>query len=391
MIHLISFSLKRRFKNKMTLMLVIILSVVMLFAGFSDLFVEALMPELFDPIKVKVNLDLPKLFESNNKIEIDESATTEIVLTNNVYEIRTRYPLNLDDEIIIHQAINHYHMNKQLLHSTIEEMNVIEQFQDIQIETIITDETSQSDHGILFVLITAIYFMMIGFAAMIAQEIVGEKTTKVLEVIAMAVGLKVHYYSKIVIGWLSVLLQVLMSGVIIAIVMGMRYLYDDGVGLLAFLNKANVISIDQKTFTELVKLAFDNKDLLGLLLISLAFLFIGILFIQMILVVLTIHVQTLEEAGSIQSPFYIVLLILYYVCMFLNNPDSMTKGFGLILSFIPVASMIFMPSRILMYSPSNMAIVVSLIVSLISLIILIRWGEKRYVSSVLDYTKPVKN
>lgn len=391
MIHLISFSLKRRFKNKMTLMLVIILSVVMLFAGFSDLFVEALMPELFDPIKVKVNLDLPKLFESNNKIEIDESATTEIVLTNNVYEIRTRYPLNLDDEIIIHQAINHYHMNKQLLHSTIEEMNVIEQFQDIQIETIITDETSQSDHGILFVLITAIYFMMIGFAAMIAQEIVGEKTTKVLEVIAMAVGLKVHYYSKIVIGWLSVLLQVLMSGVIIAVVMGMRYLYDDGVGLLAFLNKANVISIDQKTFTELVKLAFDNKDLLGLLLISLAFLFIGILFIQMILVVLTIHVQTLEEAGSIQSPFYIVLLILYYVCMFLNNPDSMTKGFGLILSFIPVASMIFMPSRILMYSPSNMAIVVSLIVSLISLIILIRWGEKRYVSSVLDYTKPVKN
>lgn len=372
-------------------MLVIILSVVMLFAGFSDLFVEALMPELFDPIKVKVNLDLPKLFESNNKIEIDESATTEIVLTNNVYEIRTRYPLNLDDEIIIHQAINHYHMNKQLLHSTIEEMNVIEQFQDIQIETIITDETSQSDHGILFVLITAIYFMMIGFAAMIAQEIVGEKTTKVLEVIAMAVGLKVHYYSKIVIGWLSVLLQVLMSGVIIAIVMSMRYLYDDGVGLLAFLNKANVISIDQKTFTELVKLAFDNKDLLGLLLISLAFLFIGILFIQMILVVLTIHVQTLEEAGSIQSPFYIVLLILYYVCMFLNNPDSMTKGFGLILSFIPVASMIFMPSRILMYSPSNMAIVVSLIVSLISLIILIRWGEKRYVSSVLDYTKPVKN
>ena len=105
----------------------------------------------------------------------------------------------------------------------------------------------------------------------------------------------------------------------------------------------------------------------------------------MTLVLLTTSVQTIEEAGSIQSPFYIVLLVLYYVCMFLNNPESMTNGLGYLFSFVPVLSMIFMPSRLLIYAPGTLEVIVSFVCSLMALIVLIKWGEKRYVETVLDF------
>ena len=129
---------------------------------------------------------------------------------------------------------------------------------------------------------------------------------------------------------------------------------------------------------------FDNQEMIQLLLLSLVFF---------------VHWNPLysddtcpfddfsadEEAGSIQSPFYIVLLVLYYVCMFLNNPESMTKGLGYLFSFVPVLSMIFMPSRLLIYAPGTLEVIVSFVCSLMALIVLIKWGEKRYVETVLDF------
>ena len=77
------------------------------------------------------------------------------------------------------------------------------------------------------------------------------------------------------------------------------------------------MTIEQESISEMVKMIFDNQEMIQLLLLSLVFLFIGILFIQMTLVLLTTSVQTIEEAGSIQSPFYIVLLVLYMCVCFL--------------------------------------------------------------------------
>lgn len=386
MIHLILFSLKRRFKNKMTMILVLILSVIFLLVGFSDKIVTFFVPDIMEPLKVEAQLFYEELLVESDSIEIVENHEVKIVEINDGFKIYSPQEISLDQRVIIDEFIHDYHLNVVLLSASEESLETVERINTINIETIIENENQQNNHEFLFVFITSIYFMMIGFAALIAQEIVGEKTTNILELIGIAIGLKTHYYSKIIIGWLAVFVQIMMGIILAGAVVLIRYLFDDGKGLLVFMNELNLIQMEFTSISEIVKYVLNHQEIVGLLLVSLGFLFMGILFIQMILVLLTTRVHTLEEAASIQSPFYIVLLIMYYVAMFLNNPDSMSGGLGYFLSFVPVTNMIFMPSRILIYNPSTFEILLSFILTLGSLVWLIKWGEKRYVETLLDFS-----
>lgn len=387
MIHLIGFSLSRRFKNKMTFFLIIVLLIICLFIGFCDILIEGMKPDLFDPLKIALNVRNTELFELGEDLVIKEKAQIQISEKDDGYEILTQHELALEEELVLFTAIETYHRNIKSHELNEEVLILVNEMSYPRIDVTVESENTNRDHDMLFVFITGIYFMMIGFAALIAQEIVAEKTTNILELIGISISLKTHYYSKIVIGWLSVLLQIVMGLCLAGIVVVVRFLYDDGKGLIAFFKKLNLMTIEQESISEMVKMIFDNQEMIQLLLLSLVFLFIGILFIQMTLVLLTTSVQTIEEAGSIQSPFYIVLLVLYYVCMFLNNPESMTKGLGYLFSFVPVLSMIFMPSRLLIYAPGTLEVIVSFVCSLMALIVLIKWGEKRYVETVLDFSK----
>lgn len=390
--HLIGFSLKRRFANKFTAFIGVVLLVVFLIVGFSDKILKFFKPNLFEPVQISVKVDDVSLFESilDEGFSVSETSEISVIESDGSYEINSDVPVSLSEELILKEQIVRYHSEKVLRESGPKALHLVDAISNPLIEMNVLEESTNREHDMLFVIITAVYFMMIGFAAMIAQEIVGEKTTNILELIGISISLKVHYYSKIIIGWLSVFLQVVFAGGLFMLVTLLRYLVDDGKGLFKFLNQLGLLNIEAESISELIKMMRNQKEILGLFLISLAFLFIGILFIQMILVLMTTRVHTMEEASSIQSPFYIVLLILYYVAMFLNNQQSMTEGLGYLLSFFPVTSMIFMPSRLLIYHPPTVEVIVALCISLVCLLVLIKIGEKEYCEHVLDTSKKNK-
>jgi len=106
------------------------------------------------------------------------------------------------------------------------------------------------------------------------------------------------------------------------------------------------LALPEFEFELLLKLFdFRIQDLqrLGL---ALVFMLVGIFIVQLLILVLASQVKNAEEAAAIQGPFYLVLLLIYYLSLSIQSPASLSHGLGYQLSFVPVLSMLMMPIRI---------------------------------------------
>lgn len=384
MINLVLFSLKRRFVNKTNKVLLILLVCLSVFGLFFDQIVEFFSSDDQTTLIRLENIDENQFLLNALHIEVDESSSLSISRVDNNFLIESESILSDIEKIELESLIYPYYQAQ--LDPSIQEVLINYRHPEIEYKTT-TQENYQQKHDNLFMVITMIYFMMIGFAGMLAQEVVAEKTSNILEMIGTSVSLKTHYYSKIIIGWLSILGQFVFVGSVFVGVLLLRVLFDNGRGLLQLLAKYNFIDARYTTITSMIKQFLSNTSSITDLLISLVFLFIGILIIQLILVVVSTGVSSVEEAGALQNPFYIGLLFMYYGAMILNNSSSMTSGWGFFLSFLPVFSMIFMPSRIMIYPVSNFQILFALIINFFVLMFVIKRGEKIYINNVLNFSR----
>ena len=384
MIHLILFSLKRRFLNKTNKVLFILLICLFSFGFFFDVILDFFVSEDAQLAIRLENIDEVSFINNSNEIIVNDDSKI-IVSKNEVgFNIKSESILSDSDKIKIETLIYPYYQSSLDTHV----QEVLENYRhpEIVYETV-KQENYQQKHDNLFVVITMIYFMMIGFAGMLAQEVVAEKTSNILEMIGTSVSLKTHYYSKIIIGWLSIMGQFVFVGSVGIMVAFLRVIYDNGTGLLSLLNEHGFLDNEARTITQLIRMFLNKGSSLGDLLISLIFLFIGILIVQLILVVISTKVTSVEEAGALQNPFYIGLLFMYYGAMILNNPSSMSHGWGFVLSFVPVFSMIFMPVRIMIYPVPSFQMLFSLVLNLIVLGFVIKSGEEIYVRNVLNFSR----
>ncbi len=385
--HLLKFTLTRRFLNKMMLYFLAIISVLTALGVFVDKVVLFFNPSIGETITINlVNMDQQLFVESSTYgYQFDEFARIRLEKRQEDFLITS--PDQVDDMVLqqLQESIHQYHYQEQFNQLEPEEQTKFYQIQSVNIiedfERI--DDTTQKHH-LAFYGITSIYFMMIGFASMIAQEIIAEKKANILELIGTSVSLKVHYYSKILSGWLSVLMQIGLIGSIVGLGLLLRMAFDNGVGWLQFMQDIGLLMTPISSFSDVFTLLNGQGFLLIKIVVSLVYLFLGILTLQIFLVRLVLRVDTLEEASTIQSPVYIVLLLLYYGAMFLNNPTSMQGGLALILSFFPFFSMIFMPARILMYPVGFVQIFFSLSLSVGFFVLILLNTEKFYRAHILE-------
>ncbi len=385
--HLLKFTLTRRFLNKMMLYFLAIISVLTALGVFVDKVVLFFNPSIGETITINlVNMDQQLFVESSTYgYQFDEFARIRLEKRQEDFLITS--PDQVDDMVLqqLQESIHQYHYQEQFKQLELEEQTKFYQIQSVNIiedfERI--DDTTQKHH-LAFYGITSIYFMMIGFASMIAQEIIAEKKANILELIGTSVSLKVHYYSKILSGWLSVLMQIGLIGSIVGLGLLLRMAFDNGVGWLQFMQDIGLLMTPISSFSDVFTLLNGQGFLLIKIVVSLVYLFLGILTLQIFLVRLVLRVDTLEEASTIQSPVYIVLLLLYYGAMFLNNPTSMQGGLALILSFFPFFSMIFMPARILMYPVGFVQIFFSLSLSVGFFVLILLSTEKFYRAHILE-------
>ena len=254
---------------------------------------------------------------------------------------------------------------------------------EINEKTLSKSVVSQDKLNMSMFLITGIYFAMISFSTMIANEVVYEKTSKVLELVLTSVSTKVHYFSKMIVAWLTVMIQIssIVFEVIVAVTV--RNIYDQGSGLLKILNKYSLIENNPLTFKEfIVNLGIDSS-LIYILFISLIYMLLGIVIVQMIMVCLSSYIKSIEESGAIQAPVYIIFLLVYYLALALNSPSKLNSGAGYYLSLSPIVSMLFMPMRLLLVQVSIYEILLGIILNLMVLTIFAYYGAKMYKHGIL--------
>ena len=397
--HLIAFSLKRRFNNKA----IIILNILMIILAGVGLFVDKVIlevnPKLFDPIVLYVDDDLYQkqvLFDIDTEkliIKLDDqkenSDQLRMKFDNDQWIVSSVYPLTADQTSAIYHIIQNYCQNTLMETIDHQQLTIVN---DALFPTMINDVSSSSEidatkQNLMFMIITSIYFMMLSYSSVIANEVVYEKTSKILELILTSVSAKTHFISKMLIGWLTIMIQTLLTGGIIALWILIRNSYDGGFGLLAFGNRIGILPMKFLSFSKLLSYLKIDGQMISAFMIALIFLVLGILFLQMIMVIVSSFVTSIEESSNVQAPCYLVLLVIYYFTLFVNNPYQMSEGIGYVLSFVPFFSMLFMPCRLLIQNVSAYEIVIALFMAITAIIFILDFGLYFYKQGILDNKK----
>lgn len=376
---LLKFAFKRRFLNKMTIILQVLFILIVCTVFYMDKISEFFNLDFHQPIEIKIENTLRKEIKNEDEwksqgfIFTNNSDSIEITKVNKVYQISNVQELSIQQRIYDLLLRNH----KRSLENE-NNLDWLEKYNTIHVEFIdskLDENTFKQQIIILF--LTSIYFMMLNFIAVNSNEIIMEKTSHMIPIILSSVKIRVHFLTKLIIGFCSVLFQIISSIGIVGLIGFLRYKLDQGQGLIRLILKFLPIQIDDFSITELFKLLDFKRSDFYLVLLGLLFILLGIFLIQICILILSSKVKTMEEAASIQGPFYLILLIIYYLALSLNTTHALSSGLGYILSFVPIFSMLIMPMRLLTSHVMPIELVVSILftIALISLIFIVLYPQ----------------
>ena len=390
---LVLFSLRNRFYNKATVVLNIILFFVISLLFSVDLIIKAGDPSFFEKPLLNISMEIRELFPNIEEklqkeytiIEQEDEEIRMLLLKNGHWQLQYHEEIeNLEVsrlEKILEETLTQYR-NSTL---SISFQNKYQPYFDnkVVVESMIESENTSDKEVSVFVIITSIYFMMLSYSAMIANEVVHEKTSRVLELILTSVSTRVHLLSKMIISWLTIIIQ---AGLVLgyfSLCASMRFLYDYGSGTMQFFSKVGLIPSEIKNFVFIFYYYPITQEMIHSLIWALLFLFTGILFVQLLLVILSSYVKSVEESASIQGPFYFFLLFVYYFVLSINNPTQLSTGIGFVGSFIPFFSMLLMPARLMMVKVLWIEKLISLLLAISALVLTVVKGEKYYKRGIL--------
>ena len=382
---LLKFALKRRFFNKLSLSLQALFILVV----FGLLYVDKLSAwiglDLHQPYQVAFSSNMDR-----DKIDVDlwmnqgfelvkDKADILIELNEEGYAVKGVNDVILKQRIqailLIQHKQNILKTSQENVHAWLEEYeNIHVHFEEIEVE-----QTSFKAQ-LALVFLTGLYFMLLNFIAVNSGEIIMEKTTHIMPLILSSVSTRVHFVSKLILGMFSVMFQIVSSILIIGLGLYLRFRDDRFRGLIQAASK--YLALPEFEFEILLKLFDFNIQDFQRLVLALVFMLVGIFIVQLLILVLASQVKNAEEAAAIQGPFYLVLLLIYYLSLSIQSPASLSHGLGYQLSFVPVLSMLMMPIRIFTQDLVFVEIFSSLTISFALIILLLSVTYPTYVKGL---------
>jgi ABC-2 type transport system permease protein len=386
MSELIRFSLKRRFLNK-TFLVSQILLVILLgcllnidklasFFGFST---SGLTPITYLDGSVKIDEELA----NNYGFTLKEDASIKVVPVGEGFRVDGFTSNDMIQRLQMQSFLTTLHKNAFLFEHNPSVIELIAQYEGVLIE--FTGESIPKPIGrenFVFMILTAVYFMVLNFTAMTSNEVVGEKSANVLDMVLSATDVDSHYRSKLLGGWLTMFLQ---GGFAIGIFGFFAYLRnqeDLGRGLLRWGSQFGLVDRSTISFRILLEKMELDVSFGLMILLCILFLFCGMALIQILMMVIATKLKSAEEASILQGPVYVFLLILYYIALSQNTAPRLAHGFGYVASFIPLGSMLFMPMRLLLVKVSIGEILLSGCAAVFTLIAAMLAGQKIYASGL---------
>lgn len=389
--HIIEFSLSRRFKNKITIFMHIMILVILSLLIFGDLVLDY----IFEDSNQKTVVNYPEAESETFKYaNIDDEDfdfkkgydKNEInILKEESWIIESQYSLDAFQSLKVQAKLSQIITNNWFMTMNDEsQITIMENISPEIIERTLSDTVVSRDKiNMSMFMVTGIYFAMLSFCTMIANEVVYEKTSRVLELILTSVSTSTHYYSKMITAWITIIVQISTMILEASFVLILRQLYDEGYGILKLLFKYGLIETNSTSFSMFIKDLGIDSNIIIILIVSLIYMLLGMILIQMIMVCLSSFVNSIEESSSLQAPVYIILLAIYYLALALNSPSKLSSGIGYTLSLTPIFSMLFMPMRLLLMKVSIYEIILGIVLSLATLVTFSYYGAKVYKIGIL--------
>lgn len=382
---LLKFALKRRFFNKLSLSLQALFILVVFGLLYVDKLSEWIGLDLHQPYQIAFSNMMDR-----DKIDIDLWANQGFELVKDKADILIElkeegYTVKGVNDVILKQRIqailliqhkqNILKTSQENVHAWLEEYeNIHVHFEEIEVE-----QTSFKAQ-LALVFLTGLYFMLLNFIAVNSGEIIMEKTTHIMPLILSSVSTRAHFVSKLILGMFSVMFQIVSSILIVGLGLYLRFRDDRFRGLIQAASK--YLALPEFEFELLLKLFDFNIQDFQRLSLALLFMLVGIFIVQLLILVLASQVKNAEEAAAIQGPFYLVLLLIYYLSLSIQSPASLSHGLGYQLSFVPVMSMLMMPIRIFTQDLVLVEIFSSLTISFALIIFLLSITYPSYVKGL---------
>ena len=404
--NVLSFELSNYFKNKGYLITTILIS-ILLIVGLS-------LPSFFDMSKL-----IPQLSSNNSEItenseEGDESKdkTSYIIMdTNNIISdkriLETAFPnstwtiVNSKDEAenliksgdakagFIVESLNRYSYlvdnsgftdtNQMIFENILSTLNQIEYAQNnnlnidelqsvinipFESEISILGKDSASNFFYVYIFVFAMYMMILLYGQLIAVSVTSEKSNRAIEVLVTSANSNSLIFGKVIGAALASFLQV-------AIILGS--------GMITY-------TLNSKAWNGLLDGVFKIPS--NILLTFIIFGSIGYLFYSFIFGALGALVSKTEDISSSIGPVTMIFVIVFLISMFgLTNSDSLLIK---IASFIPFSSSMTMLIRVALGTVSNIEIIISFIILLLSTILTALGAAKIYRLGTLMYGNPIK-
>jgi len=386
---LILFSLKRRFFNPVALTLQGLFTVGLILLFNVDHISAFLHLEWTQPIKIQVSektretLLVNELWEAQGLTLTQTNESLTIDYVDGVYEVKGSAPLPLQAKIYGLLLQSHQQRLLNESHPSVADFIMRYNTVEVRFENAI-DPMASVRENLVFAILTSVYFMLLNFISVNSSEVIQEKTSNILEFVLTSITPLQHFGAKIVTGLANVLIQVMLSVGIFMALFIQRWNADQGQGLLSLANKVFNLEASGITPEAIKTLLIIQPDFWVKAGLALLFLLMGLLIIQVLILVLSARVKTIEEAASIQGPFYLGLLALYYGCMAINTPQQLSQGIGRLLSMLPVSSMLVMGMRLLNAAVSEFEIAFSLAISMVCLFLLIWIGSSWYQKGLVN-------
>ena len=300
-------------------------------------------------------------------------------------ELISKEYIDIIDTQTITGAINNTKVALAILNSNISAEEINEIYSPIEIKrTFLDDEMTSEDESMEMIVTTVFpviilpFFMLTIFLVqMIGAEVNDEKTTRGMEIIISNVSPKTHFFSKIIAGNLFVILQ----GILLVIFSGL------GLFIRKLIGGSDIVGgLGDEVggiLSKLINSSF-GEQLIYIIPLTLILMLLTFLAYSLLAGVLASMTTNIEDFQQLQTPIMIISLIGYYLAMM----AGVFKGalFIKILSFVPFISAILSPSLLVLGQIGILEISISIIITIITIWLLIKYGLKIYKVGILNYS-----
>jgi len=419
--YLIENSLKKKFKSKSFIISNIVIIVCLLLLVNIDTIINFFGGDFGKDINVYVVDDTDYVYESyeailntaylgildSNNYVVSESEKTVEELSKEIKEeekedivVHIKKSDNIFDASIISYeyvdttvyqslvgALNTTKYNIALLSSSLSEEELALISKEVLVERTILDDTLNEEEEIIKtissvlipVIILPFFMLILLIVSMIGAEINEEKTSKSMEIIISSVSPKIHFAAKIISVNLFVITQSLLLVLYGVIAVGIRLLIS-GMPEIGQV----VASGETVNYIDLFLSSDIFKEILSSLPFVLIMFLLSFVAFSLFAGILASMTTNMEDYQQLQTPLSIVMLVGYYLAMFASMYES--SLFIKLISYIPLMSAIVAPALLLLGQYTLMDMGISILLLLITIFLLIKYGSRIYKVGILNYS-----